>query len=129
MLYSPGDTSKPVAHPGGLGVGPGDAEAGRPIWKRQGLPRYSEEDVDEMTSLGRPKTDEEGDELYERSGGCRRTSTARVSASLLQRRLGVGYPRAARLIDLMEERGVITSSEDGRSREVVQRAEAAEAAE
>jgi len=43
----------------------------------------------------------------------------RASISLLQRRLRIGYSRAARLIDLLEERGVIGPSEQGgRSREV-----------
>jgi ribosomal protein S25 len=43
----------------------------------------------------------------------------RASISLLQRRLRIGYSRAARLIDLLEERGVIGRSESGgRSREV-----------
>nr|HET6901255.1 DNA translocase FtsK [Ktedonobacteraceae bacterium] len=44
----------------------------------------------------------------------------RASISLLQRRLRVGYSRAARLIDLLEERGIIGHSESGgRSREVL----------
>jgi DNA segregation ATPase FtsK/SpoIIIE-like protein len=44
----------------------------------------------------------------------------RASISLLQRRLRIGYSRAARLIDLLEERGIIGSSESaGRSREVL----------
>jgi len=43
----------------------------------------------------------------------------RASISLLQRRLRIGYSRAARLIDLLEARGVIGPSEaGGRSREV-----------
>jgi len=43
----------------------------------------------------------------------------RASISLLQRRLRIGYSRAARLIDLLEERGVIGRSEvGGRTREV-----------
>jgi DNA segregation ATPase FtsK/SpoIIIE-like protein len=43
----------------------------------------------------------------------------RASISLLQRRLRIGYSRAARLIDLLEERGIIGRSEQGgRSREV-----------
>ena len=43
----------------------------------------------------------------------------RASISLLQRRLRIGYSRAARLIDLLEERGIIGRSEvGGRSREV-----------
>ena len=44
----------------------------------------------------------------------------RASASFLQRRLRIGYPRAARLIDLMEEEGIIGPPESGgRWREVL----------
>ena len=43
-----------------------------------------------------------------------------ASASLIQRRLGVGYPRAARIMDLMEELGVIGEAKGGgRNREVM----------
>ena len=43
-----------------------------------------------------------------------------ASASLLQRKLGVGYPRAARLIDLMQELGVVGAPQaGGRTREVL----------
>jgi S-DNA-T family DNA segregation ATPase FtsK/SpoIIIE len=44
---------------------------------------------------------------------------SRVSTSLLQRRLHVGYPRAARLIDLLEREGVVAAAEGGQSREVL----------
>ena len=43
----------------------------------------------------------------------------RVSASLLQRRLRIGYPRAARLIDDLESAGVIGAAEGGQSRRVL----------
>jgi len=44
----------------------------------------------------------------------------RASASFLQRRLRIGYPRAARLIDMMEEQGIIGPPESGgRWREVL----------
>jgi S-DNA-T family DNA segregation ATPase FtsK/SpoIIIE len=43
-----------------------------------------------------------------------------ASASLLQRRLGLGYPRAARLMDLLHELGVVGASKaGGRTREVL----------
>ena len=46
--------------------------------------------------------------------------TQRASASMLQRRLRIGYPRAARLIDQLEEMGVIgPSQKGGRDREVI----------
>jgi DNA segregation ATPase FtsK/SpoIIIE-like protein len=49
----------------------------------------------------------------------------RASISLLQRRLRIGYSRAARLIDLLEERGIIGRSEQGgRSREVFEKRDA-----
>jgi S-DNA-T family DNA segregation ATPase FtsK/SpoIIIE len=37
----------------------------------------------------------------------------RASASLLQRRLRIGYPRAARLLDQLEEMGVVGPSQGG----------------
>jgi S-DNA-T family DNA segregation ATPase FtsK/SpoIIIE len=44
----------------------------------------------------------------------------RASASFLQRKLRIGYPRAARIIDQLEDRGIIGPlKDDGRSREVL----------
>ena len=46
--------------------------------------------------------------------------TQRASASLLQRRLRIGYPRAARLLDKLEEMGIVGPSQGGgREREVL----------
>ena len=50
----------------------------------------------------------------------------RASASYLQRRLRVGYARAARLLDLMEAKGVIGPADGARPREVLGRVEPAE---
>lgn len=43
----------------------------------------------------------------------------KVSASLLQRRLRVGYARAARLLDMLEEQGVIGAAEGNKPREIL----------
>jgi S-DNA-T family DNA segregation ATPase FtsK/SpoIIIE len=44
----------------------------------------------------------------------------RASASMLQRRLRIGYPRAARLLDQLEENGVVGPSQGGgRERQVL----------
>jgi S-DNA-T family DNA segregation ATPase FtsK/SpoIIIE len=59
------------------------------------------------------------DELVEKAIEIVR-ETQRASASLLQRRLRIGYPRAARLIDELEELGAVGSSRGGgREREVL----------
>jgi len=43
----------------------------------------------------------------------------RVSSSLLQRRLQIGYNRAARLLDILEEKGIIGPAEGSEPREVL----------
>jgi len=50
----------------------------------------------------------------------------KASASLLQRRLRIGYARAARLIDILEDRGVVGPGEGARAREVYGDVETAE---
>ncbi len=58
------------------------------------------------------------DELYEEAVEVVR-SAQKASASLLQRRLKVGYARAARLIDMMEERGVVGKGEGAKPRDIL----------
>lgn len=50
--------------------------------------------------------------------------TGKASASFLQRRLRVGYARAARLLDLLEEEGTIGPAEGAKAREVYRLPEA-----
>ena len=48
-------------------------------------------------------------------------SHSRLSTSLIQRRLRIGYPRAARLMEQLEEEGIVNSGEPGKSRDVLVR--------
>ncbi|MDP8923975.1 MAG: DNA translocase FtsK [Chloroflexota bacterium] len=118
MLYLPQDSGKPVRLQGAY-VSDDEMGALVEFWKRLGSPQYTEEDVREVEALG-SKDDDDGDELYEKAVQVAE-QYRRVSTSLLQRRLGIGYPRAARLMDLLEERGVVGPSDDGKSREVIDR--------
>ncbi len=61
---------------------------------------------------------EEGDELY---GEAKKTviEAGKASTSYLQRKLGVGYARAAKLMDLLEERGVIGPADGAKPREII----------
>ena len=43
----------------------------------------------------------------------------KLSTSLLQRRLRIGYPRAARLMDQLEDEGVIGPADGSKSRDVI----------
>ncbi|MEK9170629.1 MAG: DNA translocase FtsK [Patescibacteria group bacterium] len=60
---------------------------------------------------------EDDDELYDEAIKVVREAK-KASASLLQRRLAIGYARAARLLDIMEERGIIGPGDGAKPREV-----------
>ena len=55
-------------------------------------------------------------------------STKLGSASMLQRRLGVGYTRASRLVDMMSDRGLVGPHVGSKAREVLMELEDWEAA-
>lgn len=62
---------------------------------------------------------EQEDDLLEQAIDLARGRTS-ISTSFIQRQLRIGFPRAAHLIDLMEEQGVVGPAEDGgRSRQVL----------
>ena len=59
----------------------------------------------------------EEDPLYEEAKKVV-TEAKKASSSLLQRRLRIGYARAARLIDMLEQKGVVGPGEGAKPREV-----------
>lgn len=63
---------------------------------------------------------DEDDELYEEAR-VEVVRAGKASASYLQRKLKVGYARAARLLDILEERGVIGPGEGAKQREVFEK--------
>lgn len=65
-----------------------------------------------------PPEDEEGDELY-RQAVDMVIQTQQASISMIQRRLRVGFNRAARMIERMEREGIVTAMDGTRPREVL----------
>lgn len=64
--------------------------------------------------------EEEDDEMYEEARQCV-IEAGKASTSYLQRKLKLGYARAARLMDKLEERGVIGPGEGAKPREVLEK--------
>jgi S-DNA-T family DNA segregation ATPase FtsK/SpoIIIE len=112
MLYLPAEAAKPIRVQGNY-VSDAEIEALVRFWRAQGAAEYDTTEIAAVEALS-ARQDDGVEELVERAIPVVREHK-RVSASLLQRRLGIGYPRAARLLDLLAERGVVQPAEDGRS--------------
>jgi S-DNA-T family DNA segregation ATPase FtsK/SpoIIIE len=65
---------------------------------------------------------EDDDEMYEEARACV-IEAGKASTSYLQRKLKLGYARAARLMDVLEERGVIGPGDGAKPREVLEKIE------
>ena len=64
--------------------------------------------------------DGDDDELYEEARATV-VQAGKASTSYLQRKLRIGYARAARLVDMLEERGVVGAGSGAKAREVIDR--------
>jgi S-DNA-T family DNA segregation ATPase FtsK/SpoIIIE len=123
MLYQPIDAPRAVRLQGVLVTDP-EIEAVARHWKAQGGAQYRPEITAprrDGKAGGRPGEDDENDDadalLSQAIDVVRRSDKA--SASLLQRRLRVGYARAARMLDQMEDRGIVGPADGSRFREVL----------
>jgi S-DNA-T family DNA segregation ATPase FtsK/SpoIIIE len=76
---------------------------------------------DESVTMEKKKVEEVGDEEDAMFGEAVRMAIdlRQVSASHLQRRLRLGYARAARLVDMMEARGIVGPADGSKPREVL----------
>ena len=126
MLFLPPGSAKPQRIHGAFVSEPEIRKAVAAI-KKQGKPIYDAEFVAALEKARSTKTAEDGgeddyDEMYEQARELVMESQ-QASISWLQRRLRVGYNRAARMIERMEREGLIApSAEAGKPREVLVRA-------
>ena len=121
MLYLPRDAARPLRAQGAF---ISDKEIDRLIDFWQTTPRGWVPNVDL-----RPVSAEESDDadadvssstdaLFDKAVELAYTQK-KLSTSLLQRRLRIGYPRAARLMDELEENGVVSAGDGSKSRDVI----------
>ncbi|HZK54935.1 MAG TPA: DNA translocase FtsK [Desulfosporosinus sp.] len=115
MLYYPMGASKPLRVQGCY-LGDKEVENVVKFLQNQAKPDYQE--IPDIALGKAAKTEDMEDELFYQSaqlfieGGT-------ASVSLLQRRLRIGYTRAARLMDFLEEKGVVGGYEGSKPREVL----------
>lgn len=119
MLYIPPDQAKPTRIQGTY-LSDGEIQKLIDFLKKSGeQPSY----INEVTTKYKPlaavgDSDEERDDLFEEAVRvvCRYD---RASASLLQRRLSIGYARAARILDQLQKDGLVSPPEGSKPREVL----------
>ncbi|OQW33124.1 MAG: hypothetical protein A4E19_07215 [Nitrospira sp. SG-bin1] len=117
MLYLASGTGR-LARLHGSFVSDDDVRSVVEFVKQQAIPIYNQEL--QSLKLDEAAEEEAKDEVYEQAKELV-LSTGQASASLIQRRLRVGYPRAARMIEQMESEGIVgAAGRDGR-REVLGR--------
>ena len=89
------------------------------ILRAQGEPDYINEiTTNNKSDSGELTPDSETDELYNQALSIIK-SEGKASTSFLQRKLQIGYNRAARIIDMMEEKGVVSKANHVGKREVL----------
>ena len=121
MLYLPLDASRPERVQG-VFISDGEVEHLVNFWKNTPwgpIPHISLQAAPGEEEAGQDGADsEETDELLDKAINLA-MSHNKLSTSLLQRRLRIGYPRAARLMDDLEDRGIVGPSDGSRSRDVI----------
>jgi S-DNA-T family DNA segregation ATPase FtsK/SpoIIIE len=127
MLYLPSGSPVPIRVHGAF---VDDHEVHRVVadWKKRGEPNYLDEIMKDQSGVvvpGFSNGDEEGgdsnnenDPLYDEAVSFV-LETRKASISGVQRKLRIGYNRAARLIETMEAAGVVSTMNSNGSREVL----------
>lgn len=116
MLFLPVGASKPIRVQGAF-LSDQEVEHVVNYCRNQGQAEYKEDLVPELDEQ-EEEAEDDLDELYDQAVQIV-VEAKQASVSLLQRRMRVGYTRAARLIDTMEAKGVVGPYEGSKPREVL----------
>jgi len=127
MLFSPPGTSRLVRAQGAY-VGDEEVHEIVEFLKRNGPPQFAhavQQQIDREASEDDEESSEDEDadlgsdeELYSKAIDVLK-STRRASTSMLQRRLRIGYNRAARIMEIMEEKGIVGPENGSSPREIL----------
>jgi S-DNA-T family DNA segregation ATPase FtsK/SpoIIIE len=117
MLFLPPGSSK-LTRVHGAFVSSGEIKRIVDFLKKQGKPSYDSSILLEVKKEKEAAGEEEYDEKYDEAVAFV-AETGQASISLIQRRFRIGYNRAARIIEKMEEEGVVGPSDGVKPREVL----------
>ena len=117
MLYLPVEAGK-ATRLQGVFVSDREMKSIIDFWKGQGKPQYQEEIFNVEATVSWAKEGIKRDPLFPKGAHVVATE-GRASVSLLQRKLNVGYTRAARIVDQLADHRVIGPYEGSKSREVL----------
>jgi DNA segregation ATPase FtsK/SpoIIIE, S-DNA-T family len=123
MLFSPPGTSKIIRAQGAF-ISDDELNAVIEALKKNGPPTYLQEVQDHVDrddsaeAEGGGEDGESDDELFPQAIEVLKASR-RASTSMLQRRLRIGYNRAARLMELLEARGIVGPENGAQPREIL----------
>ena len=117
MLYLPVEAGR-ATRLQGVFVSDREMKAIIDFWKGQGKPQYQEEIFNVEATVSWVKEGMKRDPLFAKGAHVVATE-GRASVSLLQRKLNVGYTRAARIVDQLADQRVIGPYEGSKSREVL----------
>jgi DNA segregation ATPase FtsK/SpoIIIE, S-DNA-T family len=124
MLFSPPGTSRLVRAQGAF-VGDDEIHEIVEFLKRNGPPKLAQAVQQQIDRTASEDDEGEGegdlgsdDELYSQAIEVLK-STRRASTSMLQRRLRIGYNRAARIMEIMEEKGIVGPENGSSPREIL----------
>ena len=119
MLFSPMGSSKLLRVQGAL-VTSAEMKLITEHWRRQAKPDYHEELLENPAGPDAEQSKQAaGGDEYLADAIKTVVNTGAASVALLQRRLRVGYARAGRLIDIMEEMGIISGYDGSKARSVL----------
>lgn len=118
MLYYPSNLSKPIRVQGAF-VSDKEVKSVCDFIRNQGEANYNQEAVESITTNNTSQTmQDDKDELYNDAVKLV-VADGQASISYLQRKLKIGYSRAARIVDQMEEMGVVSGYDGSKPRKVL----------